>query len=884
MRIRREDVEAVRERSRIEDVVSEYVTLRPAGVGSLKGLCPFHDEKSPSFNVRPTVGFYHCFGCQKGGDVISFVMEIDGLAFAEAVERLAQRVGIELRYEDDGGNEGKRPGREGVNQRRRMLEANRAAAQFYVEQLGASPDASIGRQFLVDRGFDQSAAELFGVGFAPRGGEVLTRHLLGRGFTREELVSAGLSGEGRRGLYDRFRGRLIWPIRDVTGDTLGFGARRLFDDDSIEAKYLNTPETALYKKSHVLYGVDLAKREIAKARQVIVVEGYTDVMACHLAGEPTAVATCGTAFAADHIRIVRRLIGDERNAGGKVIFTFDGDAAGQKAALRAFEDDQRFVSQTFIAVAPSGMDPCDLRQQQGNEAVRELIGTRRPMYEFKIQSIVNGVDLTTVEGSAQGLRLAAPVVAGIRDEVIRGGYVVKLAGMLGLEDAPVRKAVSRALRELRSGGPSGTGGAAGSAGSGGSGGSGPHGGRWAPGGQSGRGVPVGQGGQGANDGSGAPGGQGAGGGRLGPGVQGTDEGRGGPGRPGPDGGRGGSDLQGANGGQGADGGRWGSGSGDGYGTSGGQGPNGRRVGPSGSGGSGGQGRGGSGGVSGPRGAVRQPDGSWLMPDGTYFHQPEPEPKRGGWKRDGERGGGRGNRGDWQQRSGAPRNGNGAGPGGPSGFTAPGGLGGYGWTDHEPPPEDVPPPPDEDLSPDAHFAASGSTQTADAPPRRYQRPTLEAPNPGDPIAAVERQALECMLQVPRLVPPVDADNLSGSTFQVPAYRAVHDAIRAAGGMAVATGMSESAWVILVQDFAPDAVVPMITELAVAPMPAGEDEVARYAASVVLKVAEMALVHRIGELRSRVQRMGADEDPSGVFAELIAAENDRRLLRDRINGNT
>lgn len=293
--------------------------------------------------------------------------------------------------------------------------------------------------------------------------------------------------------------------------------------------------------------------------------------------------------------------------------------------------------------------------------------------------------------------------------------------------------------------------------------------------------------------------------------------------------------------------------------------------------------------------MRQPDGSWLLPDGTYFHQPEPEPKKGGWKRDGERGGGRGgNRGDWQSRSGAPRNGgNGAGPGGfgapgglggPGGLSSPGGLGGFGWTDHEPPPEDVPPPPDEDLPSDAHFAAPGGTPTAEAPPRRYQRPKLEAPNPGDPIAAVERQALECMLQVPRLVPPVDADNLSGSTFQVPAYRAVHDAIRAAGGMAVATGMTESAWVTLVQDFAPDAVVPMITELAVAPMPAGEDEVARYAASVVLKVAEMALVHHIGELRSRVQRMGAEEDPSGVFAELIAAENDRRLLRDRINGNT
>ncbi len=369
MRIRREDVDHVRERTRIDEIVAEHVTLKSAGVGSLRGLCPFHDEKTPSFHVRPQVGLWHCFGCGKGGDVISFVQEVDHIGFTEAVELLAARLGYQLRYEDDDGRSAVRRGQPG--QRQRLIEANRAAAEFYAEQLGAAGDAVEARRFLAERGFDRGAAAHFGVGFAPRSGEALLRHLRGRGFTEDDLVGSGLAGRGQRGLYDRFRGRLVWPIRDVTSDVVGFGARRLFDDDRIEAKYLNTPETAIYKKSQVLYGVDLAKREIARERRAVVVEGYTDVMACHLSGVETAIATCGTAFGPEHTRIVRRLLGDDRSLGqggalgGQVIFTFDGDEAGRNAALRAFEDDQRFVAQTFVAVAEQGMDPCELRQRFG---------------------------------------------------------------------------------------------------------------------------------------------------------------------------------------------------------------------------------------------------------------------------------------------------------------------------------------------------------------------------------------------------------------------------------------------------------------------------------------------------------------------------------------
>jgi DNA primase len=638
VRIRREDVERVRAESRIDEIVGEHVALRPAGVGSLKGLCPFHDEKSPSFHVRPTVGLWHCFGCGEGGDVISFVQKIDHLSFTEAVERLAARLGIELRYEDDGGSPRTGPRADGVGRRQRLIEANRVAAQFFAEQLSTSPDAAAGRQFITDRGFDRDAAQHFGVGFAPRGGEVALRHLRGRGFTEDELLASGLAGQGRRGLYDRFRGRLVWPIRDVTGDVVGFGARRIFDDDSIEAKYLNTPETAIYHKSQVLYGVDLAKREIAKKRQVVVVEGYTDVMACQLAGVPTEVATCGTAFGADHIRVVRRLIGDDARAGGQVIFTFDGDAAGQKAALRAFDEDQRFVAQTYITVAREGMDPCDLRLKHGDEAVRELIASRTPLFEFAIRSTIEQVDLETAEGRIQALRMAAPVVARIRDSSLRPEYARQLAGWLGMEVEPVTRAVISAGRQP---------------------------------------------GDGPNN------------------------------------------------------------------------PAGRRD----------------------------------------------EPARG------------------------------------------------------PAPE-----------------AAGPVKRAPARPAGR-----------DPVAAIERQAIECLLQVPHLVPAVDADALHGDAFRVPVYRAVHDAIRAAGGMAVAGGLSGAAWVAAVRDNAPEAIEPMIHELAVAPLPADREEsLARYAASVVLRVAEMDVVRRIGDLRSRVQRASADEDGSAAFAELLAAETQRRTLRDRING--
>ncbi|UCR89454.1 DNA primase [Mycetocola spongiae] len=435
--IRQSDIDEVKSRTNIADIIGDYVTLKSAGVGSMKGLCPFHDERSPSFHVRPQLGFYHCFGCGESGDAISFLQKMDHVSFTDAVERLAQRCGVILQYEE-GGSGGPRTDH-GV--RARLLAANQAAGDFFRAQLG-TPGADPGRKFLGERGFDAAAAEHFGVGYAPKSWDALTDELKGQGFSTEELVAAGLVSSGDRGVYDRFRGRLVWPIRDVTGQTIGFGARRLLEDDK-GPKYLNTPETTVYRKNQVLYGLDLAKRDISRNGQVVVVEGYTDVMAAHLAGITTAVATCGTAFGVEHIKVIRRIMGDDKGT-GEVIFTFDPDAAGQKAAMRAFAEEKRFSAQTYVAVAPDGLDPCDLRLARGDDAVRRLIDNKEPMFEFVIKQQLAGYDLETVEGRVGALRVSAPVIAEIRDPAIRPGYTRVLARQLGMDLPEVQAAVSRA--------------------------------------------------------------------------------------------------------------------------------------------------------------------------------------------------------------------------------------------------------------------------------------------------------------------------------------------------------------------------------------------------------------------------------------------------------
>ena len=437
-RVRASDIEELKSRVDIVEIIGSYVQLKPSTAGSFKGLCPFHQEKSPSFNVRSNPAFYHCFGCGQGGDVYKFLQEIESLSFSDAVERLAEKAGYQLSYED---------GTAEVSQRSRLLAANQAAAEFYQGKL-ASDEASSARELLLQRGFDAESAKKFGVGYAPKGWKNLIDHLTKKGFTLEELVTAGLAMNSDKGGYDRFRGRLLWPIRDANSQILGFGARKLYADDE-GPKYLNTPETPVYHKSQVLYGLDLARKSIAKKRQIVVVEGYTDVMACHLAGVETAVATCGTAFGEEHIKVINRLLGSATEEPAQVIFTFDPDAAGEKAALRVYGDTAKFNALTFVAVGPDGLDPSDLRQQRGDQAIQKILENKKPLFEFVIRHRIAKFNLQDLDSRVAAARAAAPVVAEISDPALRMGYIRQLAEWVTLGVSEVNEIVSSASKSTK---------------------------------------------------------------------------------------------------------------------------------------------------------------------------------------------------------------------------------------------------------------------------------------------------------------------------------------------------------------------------------------------------------------------------------------------------
>ncbi|OSC37326.1 DNA primase [Mycobacterium decipiens] len=440
-RISDRDIAAIRAGAGIEDVVGDYVQLRRAGADSLKGLCPFHNEKSPSFHVRPNHGHFHCFGCGEGGDVYAFIQKIEHVSFVEAVELLADRIGHTISYTGAATSVQRDRG-----SRSRLIAANAAAAEFYAQAL-ESDEAAPARQYLTERSFDASAARHFGCGFAPSGWESLTKHLQRKGFEFKELEAAGLSRQGRRGPMDRFHRRLLWPIRTSAGEVIGFGARRLFDDDPMEAKYVNTPETSLYKKSSVMFGIDLAKRDIAKGHQAVVVEGYTDVMAMHLAGVTTAVASCGTAFGDEHLAMLRRLMMDDSFFRGELIYVFDGDEAGRAAALKAFGGEQKLAGQSFVAVAPDGMDPCDLRLKCGDGALRDLVARRTPLFEFAIRTAIAEMDLDNAEGRVAALRRCVPMVGQIKDPTLRDEYARQLAGWVGWAD--VAQVIGRVRGEAK---------------------------------------------------------------------------------------------------------------------------------------------------------------------------------------------------------------------------------------------------------------------------------------------------------------------------------------------------------------------------------------------------------------------------------------------------
>ncbi|MEE1295861.1 MAG: DNA primase [Bifidobacterium sp.] len=454
----KEDIEKVRNAADLYDLVSATVTLKPSGMDDYVGLCPFHDEKTPSFSVKPSMGVWHCFGCGRGGDVFKYVEESEGIDFREAVEYLADVAHIDLHYTTpDGGKD-----RAGGSKRSRLLEACEAAQAYFTAQL-MTDEALPARQLLAGRNFAQEDCARFGCGYAPRGWDNLVRHLASKGFSQKEMLDAGLARQGQRGPIDYFRGRATWPIRDVTGRIVGFGARKLYDDDTMQGKYINTPDTELYHKNQVLYGIDLAKEAIRDKRQVVVVEGYTDVMAMHLAGVDTAVATCGTAFTEEHAKAVRRLVKDDslgavqligplrvdgQALSSRVVFTFDGDAAGQKAALHAFGLDNAFLSQTFVAVADDNLDPCDLRIQRGDAAVRALVEHATPLVDFVVDSAINRFDTSYTMGQLGAVKAVAPLIARIRDRSMYDMYTRKAARRIGVELDQMRAEVRTARQKL----------------------------------------------------------------------------------------------------------------------------------------------------------------------------------------------------------------------------------------------------------------------------------------------------------------------------------------------------------------------------------------------------------------------------------------------------
>lgn len=456
--ILKEDIEKVRATADLYDIVSATVSLKPSGTGTYVGLCPFHDEKTPSFSVRPALGVWHCFGCGLGGDVFGYVEHQENIDFRDAVELLADKYHIELHYDQSNAKK-----EHTGSKRARLLEANEAAQEFFVSQL-MTKDALAARKLLDGRNFSQADCQRFGCGYAPQGWDNLVRYLAGKGFTQQEMLDAGLARQGQHGVYDYFRGRVTWPIRDSTGRTLGFGARKLYEDDSISAKYINTPDTQLYRKNQVLYGIDMAKSAIVKKRQAVIVEGYTDVMAMHLAGVDTAIATCGTAFGAEHAKIVRRLIADDslgavqlvgplkvdgQQLSSRIVFTFDGDAAGQKAAIHAFGLDSAFSTQAFVAVADDNLDPCDLRIKRGNEAVRALIANAEPLYDFVIKTAIGRFDTTYTTGQMGAVKAVAPLIAQIRDRSLLDLYSRKAVRQIGVDLDIMQREVRDARRKLQ---------------------------------------------------------------------------------------------------------------------------------------------------------------------------------------------------------------------------------------------------------------------------------------------------------------------------------------------------------------------------------------------------------------------------------------------------
>ena len=436
-RIRDTDIEEVRRRAGIVEMASDYMQVKRAG-RLFKALCPFHQEKTPSFSIDPAKGLYHCFGCQEGGDVISLVQKLENLSFVETLERLAARTGVQLTYEQLSPTD-----RAAQKRRMRLVDAHRAAAARYHRLLLESPDAADARAYLKGRGFGRETAEAFQIGFSLPRWDDLTSALQKEGFTAQELLDAGLASKTQDDrIVDRFRGRVMFPINDMTGNPVAFGARRLRDDDD-GPKYLNSAESPIYQKAKVLYALDRAKGDIVKDGRALLVEGYTDVIALHTAGITEAVATCGTALGLEHLRTLQRFT-------QRVVLSLDSDEAGGKAAERTYEqligEAQQMGLQMQVLLMKSGDDPADAVARDGADSFVALVDGAVPLLEFVLRREAQRYKVGDPEVRSRALAAGLRLLARTDNEVVRNEYARRLSDWIRVDPNIIHVELDRVVR------------------------------------------------------------------------------------------------------------------------------------------------------------------------------------------------------------------------------------------------------------------------------------------------------------------------------------------------------------------------------------------------------------------------------------------------------
>jgi DNA primase len=434
--------ERVRNAVDFVELVGARTELKPAGPRRMTGLCPFHDERTPSFGIDPVEKLYHCFGCGVGGDVFKFAMETEGLDFAGALEALAERAGVELEREAEDPRDAERRAR-----RERLLALLERTAAYYVRVLWESSEAAPARAYLAERGLQEDVLREFRVGFSPRAWDRVIGASRGAGFSESELLAAGLASRRREGpgLLDRFRGRIMFPLADPKGHVLGFGARALNADD--QPKYLNTSESELFHKGSLVYGADLARAAAARSGRLVLVEGYTDVIALRQAGIPETVCSMGTALTERQLDALKRLT-------PRVLLCQDPDAAGQEAiakgkdAIRVFNEGHRLRGFDLRVVRlPAGQDPADVVQREGAGAMRALLETSVPVARFEVERALHAGSLGTPEGRDDALRAVAPIVGRLEPGPLQYDLIQLIANRLQMPESMT----SEALRRERNG-------------------------------------------------------------------------------------------------------------------------------------------------------------------------------------------------------------------------------------------------------------------------------------------------------------------------------------------------------------------------------------------------------------------------------------------------